>query len=277
MSISQDGNDLVFDGIVRLTNAFDPTTGVATVIFSPRGGIGNLPALATGGPGLPPVIDGVTLHEVAPGDALPTSTFNLVSPGGAGVASHYTVDLYVHSGAKGDDGTAAAILDASDVDATSLVNGYILQYNSTTGKMTLTAQKVGGLYLPASYASTSGNSNARTLASYNIPAQPFDWRPIVFGQTVVSGTANTRVDLSAHLINTTGDQVGYGFGQAGAAPATAICIPASGAALTGGYGKVAAGVAVDIYFQATQMNSTTDAWVTNAATTTFETWVQPIN
>lgn len=276
MSISIDGNSLVFDGTVTITNFTDPTTGVVTLILSPNGGLGSIPALIQGEPGLPPIFDSVTVHQVNPGDTIPTSTFNLVTPGGAGTASHYTADIYVSKGDTGTTGASTNILAAPDVTGTA-TDKYILVYASSDSKMHFQAQKVGDLFIPSSISSTSGNSASRTLCSFTIPAQAFDYRPSAWGHCIVSGTVNTRVDLVARLNNaTTGDQFGYGYGIAGVTDRP-ILLPGIPAGSAGTYAKISAGNAATVYFQAEQKNvSTTDSWTTNNASTTFEVKLNPV-
>ena len=53
MPITVSGNDIEFTGTVRVVNGFNPDTGVAYLILTPDGGVGSLPFLAQGLPGLP--------------------------------------------------------------------------------------------------------------------------------------------------------------------------------------------------------------------------------
>lgn len=100
MSITQNGNSFTWDGTVTLTNATDLNTGVATLILTPTGGVGQLPVLAQGAPGLPPVFDGVTVATLAAGSPA-TANFTTNTNGGAGIASHYTLALGIPAGASG--------------------------------------------------------------------------------------------------------------------------------------------------------------------------------
>jgi hypothetical protein len=276
MSISFDGNSLVFDGTVTITNFTDTTTGVATLMLTPNGGLGSFPTLAAGESGLPPVFDSVVMNEVNPGDTLPASTFTLVSPGGPGVASHYVANLYVHKGATGSTGPSTNISAAPDVEGT-LTDSYILVYNTADTKWKISAQKVGDIYVPSTISSTSGNASTRTLCSFTVPALPYDWRPLAWGQCIVSGTINTRVDLVARVNNaTTGDVFAKGFGLAGVTDRPYI-IPAIPPGSASSYAKVSAGSSATIYLQAIQQNGgTTDSWTTDTATTTFELKVNPV-
>lgn len=275
-----DGTQIIWDGEIHITNATDISTGVLTLVLTPKGGVGALPALTAGPAGVPPVIDTVTVESVDPGDTLPPPVWTLVSPGGAGIASHYTLKIYVYKGDTGDVGPSTNILDAPDVDAVTVppTNGYILVYNSTTGKMTFGSQLVGGLFVPASATSTSGNGLSRTLCSVTVPSQPFDWRAVPSGQTIVSGTVNTRVELIARIANaTTGQQCGYGMGLAGVAPPPVTLIDAMPLGSTTGYATISAGSPATIYLQAEQKNTgTTDAWTTSNLSTLFQVLVSPI-
>lgn len=276
MAISFDGTTLIWEGEVRITNFTDPTTGVVTLTLTPNGGVGDLPVFAAGAPGLPPVFDSFVTHMVDPADTLPPSTVTLVSPGGPGVASHYAIDVYVYKGGKGDAGASGTVLGASDVVVSSPADGYTFQYSSADGKMHLVAQRIGGLYLPTSINSTSGNSQTRTLATVGIAGQPFDYRPLVWGYSIVTGTVNTHVDLIARISTASGDQVARCPGIPGPVDRP-ILVPAFGAAINTTYGKVSAGSSVtNLYFLAVEQSGTTDSWTTNSATTACTVMVQPI-
>lgn len=280
MSITFDGNDMVWDGTVRFTNYSDPSTGVVTAIFTPAGGVGNLPALVAGAPGLSPIIDSVTTHQVDPSQPLPASTISVVSPGGPGVASHVTFDLYVYTGQAGAPGTNGTLVGCSDLTGTP-ADGYIIQFDGPTAKPKWVASRIGGFYIPSAISSTSGNGNPRTLCSMTIPAQPFDWRPLVMGYTIVSGTANTRVDLVCRINDpNTGDRCGYCHGITGVTDRPMLIpawgsSPAPGTSTQNTYGRVTAGNSANIYFIANQVASTGDAWATTNTTTNFSVKVEP--
>lgn len=283
MGISVDGNNITFEGTVSVVNGFNPDTGVAYLVLSPTGGVGTLPFLSTGDPGLPPVFDSITVEEVDPDDPLPTPNpvVTLVSPGGAGVASHYNLLFYIHSGATGDTG-AIVISDATDLSDTpdSSHDGYIMVYDHDTTTWVLSAQKVGNLYVPASLTSkASNNTTTHTIGSVAVPAQPFDWRPICHGSAIISGTANTRVDVLCRVDNaTSGDEVAYSFGIAGATPPPNVLVaaPAPGVSVPGSYGRVSAGNGATIYFRAEQKAATSDSWSLNNSTARFGVEVLPL-
>ncbi|WPH57649.1 hypothetical protein [Mycobacterium phage WXIN] len=284
MSLTVDGNNITFTGTVTVVNGANQDSGTAYLVLTPEGGFGTLPFLATGDPGKPPVFDSFTMEEVDPDDPLPTPNpeYTLVSPGGPGEASHYTLKFYVHKGATGATGTFT-ISGATDLSGTpgSGNDKQILVYRHSDGKWVLSAQKVGDQYVPAAIASTSFSvTTPRTLTSVTIPAQPFDWRPRVFAQTVVTGSADTRVDLVARVGNaSSGAQVGFSKGLAGAAPPPNILIPAApaGSSMPGSYGRVAAGDAATIYLVAEQKAPSSNSWSTPASPdTTFWVEVAPL-
>ena len=100
MAITQNGNSFTWTGTVTVTNATDLTTGVATLVLTPSGGIGNLPFLAQGASGLPPVFDNVNVSTLTSGSAA-TASWTTNSSGGAGTASHYTLNLGIPAGPAG--------------------------------------------------------------------------------------------------------------------------------------------------------------------------------
>lgn len=281
MALSIDGNNIVFDGRLTVVNGFNRETGTAYLVLTPSGGFGTLPFFATGDPGLPPVFDSITVEEVEPGDPLPTPNpvVTPVSPGGPGVASHYTLKFYLHKGTAGSTGTFT-IAGATDLSGTP-TDKYTLVYRNSDGKYVLTAQKIGDQYVPAAIAATSFSATpSRTLASVSIPAQPFDWRPRAFASTVVTGSSDTRVDLIARVGDaSTGAQVGFAKGVAGVAPPPMVLIPAAPAAsaVPGSYAKVAAGTPTTVYLVAEQKAPSSNSWSTPASPdTTFWVEVAPL-
>lgn len=287
MGITIDGNDITFSGTVKVVNGFNPDTGVAYLILTPDGGYGVLPFFDDGAPGLPPVFDSMSLVEVEPTDELPTPNpvVTVVSEGGPGVASHYTLTFYLHKGATGDIGTNE-ISTASDLDPSVPLgvstNGFTLSYNSGTGLWVPVSPKVGDVYVPASIAATSfTNAGSRTLATVNVPAQPWNWRPTAYASTVITGSSDTRVDLAVRINNaTSGDQVGYCKGVAGSAPPPMTLIPCApdSSSIPGSYGRVAGGSAATIYLRAEQKASSSNSWSTPSSadmSTTFWVKVDP--
>lgn len=289
MPLTINGNDIEFSGNIKVVNGFNPDTGVAYLILTPDGGVGALPFLAQGLPGLPPVFDSISVVEVAPATPLPTPNpvVTTISPGGNGVASHLALTFYIHSGATGATGSNT-ISTATDIDLTTplgvATNGYTLIYNSTSGKWvpTPTSITASDTYpSPLIAATSNNNASPRILTQVNVPALPFNWRPRCFGGTTVNGALLTRVDLIARLNDSTsGDQVGYSKGQQGAAPPPNILIPGypGGSSAPGSFGRVLAGNAATIYLVAEQKSNTNGSWSTPASPDTwFQVEVQPVS
>lgn len=281
MSITVDGNSFSWDGTVTLTNSTDLSTGVAHLLLTPSGGVGSLPVLAQGDPGLPPVIDSVTVTQIEAGVTPSPPKWTLVSPGGAGVASHYTLEIEINRGATGP-ATSFTIAGATDLITGSPSDQQIIKWSATDGAFRYAAQLCGDTYSTQAFTSYSGNSTAATLATITVPAQQFNWRPRVAGSAIATGTVNTHVDLVCRMDNATaGDQVGYGYGITGAGSAGIPDYPiqmnqAFGNAITGSYGVVAAGNSATFYMLAIQTAPTTDAWTVSNATCYFSVKVEPI-
>lgn len=287
MALTVDGTSIVWTGTTTVTNGFNPDTGVAYLILTPDGGVGELPFLATGDSGLPPVFDQISVVEVDPAQALPSPNpvVTMVSAGGSGVASHYTMTFYLH---KGDTGSAGdtSISTAIDLASTPALgagtDGYILVYSNANSDWTPTAPKVGSQYIPAAIAATAFNTaSTRLLASVSVPAQPFNWRPRCFGQSLVQGSLDTQINLVARLNDAdSGDQVAFGAGITGILTSQQVVLmPASpgGSNVPGNYGLVAAGASATIYFRAEQRAPSILGWSTPAdPQTTFWVEVAPL-
>jgi hypothetical protein len=271
MAVTVDGNNLTFEGRVTVVNGANPETGVAYLILTPDGGFGNLPFLATGESGKPPVFDAITMTQVDPDEPLPVPNPRVitVSEGGPGVAAHYTMEFFIHSGQQGETGSII-ISNAADLASSPTLgagtDSYHIVYRASDGKWVPTAPKIGNMYVPTTIVSTAYNaSGQRSLSSIAIPAQPFDWYPRPFAQVPVVGSADTRVDLVVRVGHpTTGDQVGYAKGVAGVSPPIPILIPAppAGVSMPGGYGKVLAGNPAVVYLMAEQKAPSSNPWST---------------
>lgn len=278
---TEDDQYYIWAGQVRIPKTYDPTSKSAVILLGPEGGVAEIPALVKGDPGQPATLD-TTINFSALAYDDPTSdsaTWTLVTPGTSSTPPVYQLNLALHKGAPGAAGTSE-ILTASDITGTA-TDGYYLAKTtvSSVGKATWVAPKVGGQYWPTTISNTSGTDGQnRTLASVTIsPAPAFDYRVRVYGQAIISGTVNTRVDLIARMGNdTSGDIVGRGFGIGGATTdrVTLVSGVAAGSATT--VGKVTAGNTTTIYLRAEQQASTTDAYTTSASTTQFMVEVSPI-
>jgi len=291
MSISVSGNSLVVDNCtLTLNNAFDPTTGIATLTITPSGGLGTLPALVNGTPGLPPGISIGTVTTLSAG-ASATATLTQLTAGGAGVASTYSLNLGIPAGATGSSGsyTIASSTDyaagsstattsaPSGLGTLAIANGFTLMWNSSTSKFNPVPPPKAAVYFPTSISATSGNSaGPRLLSQIVIPAQPYNFFPVVSGQCIVSGTVNTQVHLYSYITNSSGQQIGVGFsapGTANQAPVLTSGVPAGSSST---YGQISAGTTATIVLYAQQVASTTDAWTTSSATTSFQVAALPV-
>lgn len=280
MSITVDGNNIIYEGTVTLVNGFNQANGTAYLVLSPSGGFGTLPFMSTGQPGLPPVFDKITLVEVDPAQSLPTPNpvVTTVNPGGAGTASHYTMTFYVHSGQTGASGSNT-LSTATDLSPTpplgSSTDGFTVSYTYSTGLWTPVPIPTSGVYIPAAINSTAYDATTpRLLCSVNVAAQKRAWYPRCFAQTTVTGSVDTQVNLVARLNNqAAGDQVGFSQGLVGAAPPSNVMIPAMPVGSSGSYGQVPAGQTATIFLRAEQQAPSTNSWSTPAApATTF--WVE---
>lgn len=270
----------IWQGEVRIPKTFDPSTKAAVIMLGPPGGIAEIPALVKGDPGLPASIDpNISFTTLAWNDPTADSaSFTLLTPATDTQPAVYRLNLALHEGTPGAAGSSA-ILDSTDLTGTA-VDGYVLTKTTVGGndRVTWSAQKAGDQYWPASISNTSGSDGQnRTLASVSIPAQPFDYRLRVHGQCVISGTANTRVDLIARLNNaTSGDVIGRSFGLTGATPPPNVLVSGVPAGSASTVGKVLAGNGATVFLRAEQQASTTDAYTTSASTTSFMVEVAPI-
>jgi hypothetical protein len=262
---------VTWTGSVTFSDTGYANTGVATMTLTPTGGTSTLPALVNGTPGLPPVIDSVTVIQVAYGTTAPAPVWTLVSPGGAGTASHYTLTVYVNSGQQGATGPSTNISTAPDVEGGPVgsgTDGYTLYYVNADAKWKISAPKVpAGPYIclnSAFTAVTSSSATSATIATIGTPALPYAWRPIVSAAFLAGGTINTHIDGAVYLGSSTGQQVGYGMGGSGTSLFPVRIGSAFGASISGSstYGQVAAGASATFFLQALQTASTTDSWST---------------
>jgi hypothetical protein len=234
-------------------------------MLTPNGGVGQLPFLAAGPSGLPPILDSVNTSTLAPG-ASATGSLTTVSTGGAGIASHYILNLGIPAGAAGTAGTNT-ITGATDLEGGppgSTTDQFTITWQNADSKWKIKSQLCVGVYQATAFTAASGNTSPQTLSTLNIPAQKFNWIPRVSGVAVPIGTPNTHLDLRC-LINsaTAGQQVGYGYGVTGSTGASAVPVTidwAFGGAVSGGYGVIAAGAASTFFFQVVQTAFTLDSF-----------------
>lgn len=246
-----------------------PGSNMFIAVAGPNGGSGSFPAIAKGDQGDTPVLEPeVSLTVLEADDPTPaSSTWTEVSPG------VYQESRTIHKGPKGDDGDT--VIDPEDFGTP--VAGKLLVVNPAGDGFVYQSQKVGDRYIPATIANAPSGNVGYTLCSVAIPAQDFDWRPEVEGQTVVTGTgANVRVDVIARLnTEASGNIVGRGFGVPGAGPVAIGLSSGPPAGSADSYDRVAAGASAVIYLRV-ERQSGTDTFTTSASTTTFKVRVAPI-
>ncbi|BCP41424.1 hypothetical protein MINTMi27_15170 [Mycobacterium intracellulare] len=281
MSMTIDGNSLVFDGTVTVTNFnASPTTGVCTLMLTPNGGVGSFPALAQGLPGLPPLITLGTVQTLAAGEAA-TVTWDQTSEGAAGTNSTYTVSFGIPQGAAGSNGETV-IGSATDLSGTAKVGNIVTvsEIDSGTPKFQYTSFPWGNVYNANTFdtINTSGKTQG-TLSTLSIPAQSSDYYPLVFADAIVEGTANTVVNLVATINSaTTGQEVGFSRGLAGQANQVLTMIPSFGALIgASGYGKIAANTAAQIYLVAQQTANVSDGWQITDTNVSFTVVCVPVS
>lgn len=274
--LTVDNNTLVFEGTLTVSNFSNPTAGLVTLTLTPSGGVGTIPGLVAGAPGLPPVITLAPPNTLSPGQPA-TASLTQTSSGGEGVASAYTLTLGIPQGNTGSNGTSGALHSASDITGT-LVSGLIPVATSTTA-FVWQSLPMAMEYNPSAInnLSESGQTTG-LLCSVTVPAQPYNWYPICEGSVVVSGTASTVINIEALLNNaSTGNLVGIGQGFAGQANQCVAVTKGFGSLVnaTSGYGVVAAGSAATIYFNAVQTASTSNSWSINDTQVYLTVTAQP--
>lgn len=276
--VTVDGEEFFqWKSVLRIPKNWTPDSGVFIAV-APPGGIANVPAAIKGDTGFTPTIRNVNLTELANDDPTEASaTWTVVTPGTDDAAPVFDLDLELHAGAPGNDGTLT-ILDADDFDDTGQTAGYVLALNATNDGVVSVARKVGNWYWPTSFTSLSNASGANTIGQVTVASQPWDWRPACQGQGLVSyDGADCQVDLLARVANaTTGDIAARGFGTVG--PGTCVPVLSAGAPAgsTATYAKVSSGGAATIYFRAEQQGAGADTFDMSNTRMWFAVKVDPI-
>jgi hypothetical protein len=270
LSISIDGTSIVFNGTVTISNATNPTAGVATLTLTPSGGVGNLPALVDGAPGLPPTLSVGTVTTLSVGTNA-TATLVQTAAGGPGVASAYNLNLGIPVGATGAAGTNSTLAGCSDINASpAAAVGSILNVASLSPtKFSYMAFPWAFVVNPSTITTVSASGQStQTLCTVSVPAQSFNWVPICLGAAITAGTVNTVLKLQATLTAglRSGDIIGQFSGYAGQATQTVPLNSGFGALMGPSqvYGVVTAGSTATIALQVIETATTADAWsVTN--------------
>ena len=273
MALTIDGNSLIFEGTVTVSNFTNPANGVCTLTLTPSGGVGSLPALLAGQPGQPTLFTVNSVTTLSPG-AQATFTLNQTSAGGAGVAAAYTIDVGLPQGQAGSNGTNGTLAGCSDLTGTAAVNDIpiVSSLSPTTFKyMAFPYAFVVNPSTITSYSNVSGQAT-KQLASVTVAAQPFAWTPICLGSATVIGTVNTVVNLQAVMSAgaRSNDIVGEAWGYAGQATQTLSLDSGFGGLVSNsGYGTVPANTAASILLNAVETAATSDAWGISNATASF--------
>ncbi len=254
-------------GDLMMPAEFDPNSQVFVAV-APPDGFANLPEPGGGSSsGVTSIASNVPITELEYNDpTAATATFTEITPG------VYQLSMKSRKGTPGVAGTMT-ILSASDLSGAH-TPGYMFLVDPAGTGVVLSPVKLGAQYWPGAI---SNLADTGTLCAVPVPAQPFDWRPRVYGQCqVTGGAADVRVDVIARLNTaTTGDVVGRGFGQAGVNPPRNDLVNGvpKGSAAT--YGKVSAGAAANVYFRA-EKQAGTSAFTASASTTEFFVEVAPL-
>ena len=263
----------------RIPLDWDPSSNMFFAVAAPDGGLGSFPALVKGDKGDAPTISGVILTSMNWDDPTPASaTFTSTGPG------VYTLNLALHEGEPGADGTAT-------LDPTAFgtpVSKKLLVVNPAANGFIYQTQKVGDRYYPTTINSVPSGNAAYTLCAVGVPAQDFDWRARCFGSVQVTGTgANVSVDLVARLnVEASGNVIARAFDTPGNAliltnfthpphvliPAVTTTDTTAGGA---NYDKVNTGAPATIFMR-TERQSGTDSYTTSGTRTTFSVEVHPI-
>lgn len=261
--------------LLRIPLDWDPSSGLFIAVGVPSGGFGNFPALVTGPAGPPPSFDStINLTVLDWNDPSNDSAgLTLLGVNGAG-GPDYQASLVIHAGPPGEDGITT-------LDPTAYgdpMTGFGLVYSAADGGFVYQAPLCGDRYIPATINSAPAGNPTYNLCAVAIPAQAYDWRPDIEGQSVVtaSGGSNVAVDLVARLNNqSSGNVVGQGIGLAGAGPFQNVMSSGPPAGSTDSYDRVYAGASAVVYFNA-ERSSGTNTFTTSSASSQFCVKVRPI-
>ena len=267
----------IWDFQAKFAYPFDPDAPVFLLAAPPGGaGVANAPFLIKGDSGLPALIDAdINLTELEYDDPTPGSaTFTELTPGSDVASQISRLNLVIHKGAPGVDGTST--LDPTDYGTP--VAKRILVVNSGANGFEYSPQRIGGRYWPTAINEAgAGTTAGYTQATIAIGANtiPYDWQPRVFGTAIVTGSgSDVRVDVVARLNASNGAVVGRGYGIGGVTDRLALIsgpdTNASSASVT-----VTANTAATIYFR-TEKQGGTDTYSTGASPSRFCLEIAPV-
>ena len=285
MSLTLNGSSLVFNGTVTISNLTNPAAGVCTLTLTPSGGVGNIPALVDGTPGLPALINSFTVNTLTPGSTgwpNASGTLTQTSAGGPGQSSTYSLTLNVPQGATGSSGSFA-LHNATDLSGTAAV-GNMVTVSSVSSNVangfTYTPFPYGNVFTPSTITSqsTSGRTSA-TLCSIQITPSawptPTHWYPLCFASATFAGTTSTAFQLQALLGSpSSGAVLGTEYGVVGSTTQRLSMLPSFGSPQSGAL--VAAGASAQIYLVASQTASVPDSWSISNATVSFTVVAVPV-
>lgn len=256
---------------------WDPSSTCFLAVAAPDGALFNFPALVQGDPGVTPDIDTTIIFTaLEPGDATADfASFTEIS------TNVYQLHLGLHKGLKGDNG----VMVLAPADYGTPVAGRTLVLNDALTAFVYAPIKVGDRYRPASFAAAPTGNPAYTLATIPIASQPFDWRPSVEGQCIITPTgADFQGDYlvrmsTAGVVNgeTAGPIIGRGFGPIGLNTTgfATVLSSAMAAGVSSTADKVLTGNTATLYVRV-ERQSGAQTFTTLAATTLCEARVNPI-
>lgn len=260
----------------RIPLDWDPSSGFFFAVALPNGGMAGIPAMVKGDPGFPMTFqEDVDFTPLEPNDPTPDfATLTLLSPATDLAGPVYKLALGLHKGDKGDPGTS--LLSIGDYPGTPLPGKFLVVNDDIDGFIFQT-QKVGDWHIPAALNSTESPTDMFTLGL--VPMGPFDydWRPTVDAQTTVTPDGpNMRADLIARLDDETGgNDVGRGFGIAGAGAERINITSGPPAGSTDSYDKVLAGQTVVVFLRV-ERQSGSDHFAVSASTSRFRVKADPV-
>lgn len=259
----------------RIAKESDPDAGVLFLIGTPNGGVANVGPLVKGDPGVHAEIDTTVVNTVLEwDDSTPDSmSWTVLVPPTDDTPGVYQLNATQRKGPPGDDGNT--ILDPGDFG--SPLAGQILVVNDAEDAFEARNQKVATRHVPATLNNVpSGNANY-TLGVVSVAAKTFDWRPMVFAHTIITGYggSDVAVNLRARLNGESGGNiVAECRGLAGAKDRLTI-VSAIPAGSGDSFDKVAAGSPATIHLR-TERASGSDTYTTASGDTFFEVWAMPI-
>lgn len=257
----------------------DPTTGVAIFMIKRDGGIASgVVGIEQGDPGVHAEIDStINFTALDPDDPTEDSaSWTELTPGSGSTPQVSRLNLALHKGEPGDDGSTSIDLDTIDGTAAA---GKIIKANSDADGFDWAFEKVGGRFIPASADSVansgSGDDNS-TLTTIGIPAQNTDCRVMPVGYTIVTynGGTDVRVDLVARLNGETGGNI-VGRCQGIGGTERLMLAPISPAGSADTFDKVSAGNAATVYIR-TEKQGGANGYTTSKSTTLLGVWVIPV-